>query len=169
MRIIALEFKDAQAPVAEGILRFADLTILFGANDAGKTRLLSTIESAATLLESLSGGRHVPLPWARFFVQYSSEDLSDLVGFDALEEPPRETSRPSAPEWWREQDRASRNEYRTTRTFAFSGRSDRGSGDNHAPSLSVLWCQQLDPGNSVGRREVAVDLPLFPVPAHLPW
>lgn len=74
MRLLSFAFKDALGPVKEGFLPLGELTAVIGANDAGKTRLMSTFAEALAA-ESDPGDVQ-----ATFYVEIELAELSELFG-----------------------------------------------------------------------------------------
>jgi energy-coupling factor transporter ATP-binding protein EcfA2 len=173
VRLVAVQFDDVRAPVARGFLALADLTVLFGANDSGKTRLLQTIGAIGEQFESLARGAGPILSPSRLFVEFSMEEFEAILGFDPRNEPPaverswrirdKEQWR-----WWSGEPRDHRDEFRRLSTLALE-RSGGWQSDSAAdPALMASWCTAVAPTTSQRGREFEMQLPLFPIPTRLP-
>lgn len=168
MRLVAFDFKAFPGPVDKGRLEFGELTVLFGSNDAGKTRVLEAIASGAKLLESLTGGNRLPLPWSRFYVELSTADIGALLKFDPDAEPPPDNPKASPLErWWDHESPEQRDRYRLSRTFALE-EPDQGLSEDAVPALLAYWCDDLAATGASRSVPIEMQLPLFPAPAQLP-
>src|SRR5688500_17669189 len=93
MRLVAYEFAGASAPIRDAFLELGDITVLFGPNDVGKSKLLSTVAEGARSLDDLVEGRQARREH-RFFVHLEREDAEQLLNatyarhLDELQERP---------------------------------------------------------------------------------
>jgi len=187
VRLVGYEFSEADGPVACGFLRLGNVTILFGANDVGKSRLLRTIAGGAVSLDALLDngafrGNH------RFFVKLHPEDAKQLLtltyqrdlaelrsaGLD--EDADAEEAGGELP--WLDYLPADARDLDPRRsTFAFEALADWcGKPQGGPPGLLVSWCREPEPlargiNFNAGDRAVlmgTLDIPILPVPVEVP-
>lgn len=74
LRLEGMSFSTDQGPVAQGFVRFGDLTVLTGRNDAGKTRLLGLIRTSLNRPEKCE--------FIDLFGVMAGEEVSELIDPD---------------------------------------------------------------------------------------
>jgi hypothetical protein len=187
VRLIGYEFADADGPVAGGYLHLGSVTVLIGANDVGKSRLLRTIAQGATSLDALLSndafrGNH------RFFVKLHPDDalqlltltyqrhISQLRDAGLNEEADAEAEGEELP-WLSYLPADARDLHPRSSTFTFEALADWcGKPQGGAPGLLVSWCRVPKPlardiNFNVDDRAVlmgTLDVPILPVPVQLP-
>jgi predicted ATPase len=188
MQLVGYEFSDADGPVVSGFLHLGSVTVLIGANDVGKSRLLRTIANGATSLDALLTnasfrGNH------RFFVKLHPEDalklltltyqrhLSQLRDAGLNQEADEEEAGGEALPWLSYLPVDARDLHPRSSTFAFEALADWcGKPQGGAPGLLVSWCRKPEPlareiNFNVDSRAVlmgTLDVPVLPVPVELP-
>ncbi len=187
MRLVGYEFAGAHGPVGNGFLPLGDLTILFGANDVGKSRLLGTIAEGAASLEALMRGDPF-LGDHRFFLKLHAEDAKQLLQrtyrlyveelrAQGVEEDADAEDLEGGPPWLRFLPRDARDLDPRTSTFALELLAEWcGQPPGGAPGLLVTWCRHAEPRSAnqnfatgmPGVRMGTVDLPVLPLPVALP-
>jgi hypothetical protein len=179
MRLVAYEFANARAPVVGGFLQLADVTVLFGANDVGKSRLLQTIAEGARSLDALLKGEDFSGDH-RFFVKLHPEDARLLLQATYRRYRAELGDRDGEEggdldEWLAHLPADARGLDPRSTTFALEALEDWcGKSPGAAAGLLVSWCRNPQPlagphsfgagGTPMG----TVQLPVLPVPVSLP-
>ena len=180
MRLVAFEFAGAEAPVASAYLELGDVTVLFGPNDVGKSRLLQTVADGARSLDLLIEGQ-ARSGDHRFFVELGDEDADRLLSAtyeryraeapDEVDEVPPTDGRAA----WLDMAGEQRGQLTRSSLFALEALADWcGRPPGGPPGLLVSWCTALEPlagphsFGAGGTRIGTIDLPVLPVPVHVP-
>ncbi|UGS35338.1 hypothetical protein [Capillimicrobium parvum] len=182
MRLVAYEFAGADAPVASGFIALGDVTVLFGPNDVGKSRLLSTIANGARSLDDLIEGRPARREH-RFTVQLEAEDTEQLLNATyARQLDEDDDGPPSTPDgrsaWLAMADPSHRAALSRSSVFALEALDDWcGKPPTGRPGLLVSWLHDIGPlagahsfsGFSERATRIGtIDLPALPMPVHVP-